>query len=327
LYKPLITAFLFDLQKLLKYTQIMKIVEQRAYAKVNFGLKVLPPRGDGFHNLESIFQTVNLFDTVKVRVTNDGGLSVKCSQMELPEENTITKTCRAFESVTGQKLPSMEVVLEKGIPSGGGLGGGSSDAAALVRILEEITDTVLTDKQIWEIAGMVGSDVFFFSAFKDGQGCAVVTGRGEFVRPIKGRSDLYLVLVFPPKASSTPRAYALVDQLLSKGQDLSYPPLEKLEDIYNGSVTNWTFENTFTPAISGEIPEITQAIKQVIKTGAQFTSLSGSGSTVFGIYSTATQAQKACEILHEKWNCTVAKTTTELTGGLYADQRTQNQKS
>lgn len=289
----------------------MKIVSHRAYAKVNFGLKVLPPRGDGFHNLESIFQTVNLYDTVTVRLTNEKGLSVKCAQMDLPEENTITKTCRAFESVTGLNLPGMEVVLEKGIPSGGGLGGGSSDAAALVRILEEITDIVLTEKQIWDIAGMVGSDVFFFSAFKDGQGCAVVTGRGECVKPIKGRSDLHLVLVFPPKASSTPRAYALVDELLSKGQDLTYPPLEKLEEIYNGPVEKWAFENTFTPAISGEIPEITQAINEVIKTGAQFTSLSGSGSTVYGIYSTASQAENACLILHKKWNCTVAETTAE----------------
>ena len=289
----------------------MKIVSHRAYAKVNFGLKVLPPRGDGFHNLESIFQTVSLYDTVTARVIDGDGVFVKCEQMNLPDENTITKTCRAFESVTGHKLPGLEVVLEKGIPWGGGLGGGSSDAAAMVRILEELTGIHLMEGQIWKIAGMVGSDVFFFSAFKDGQGCAVVTGRGEYVRPIAGRSDLYLVLVFPPKASSTPRAYALVDEMFSRGQDLVYPPLEKIEEIYKGPVDKWTFENTFTPAISQEIPEIVQAINELKKTGAIFASLSGSGSTVYGIYSTVLQAEAACRILCEKWNCTVTKTTTE----------------
>lgn len=289
----------------------MKIVSHRAYAKVNFGLKVLPPRGDGFHNLESIFQTISLYDTVTARVIDGDGVSVKCEQMNLPDENTITKTCRAFESVTGHKLPGLEVVLEKGIPWGGGLGGGSSDAAAMVRILEELTGIHLMEGQIWKIAGMVGSDVFFFSAFKDGQGCAVVTGRGEYVRPIAGRSDLYLVLVFPPKASSTPRAYALVDEMFSRDQDLVYPPLEKIEEIYKGPVDKWTFENTFTPAISQEIPEIVQAINELKKTGAIFASLSGSGSTVYGIYSTVLQAEAACRILCEKWNCTVTKTTTE----------------
>ena len=97
-----------------------------AYAKVNFGLRVLPGRSDGFHGIESIFQTVDLYDELTLTETPQKGCFVHCSSMKLPENNTLTKAYNAFCKVAGAEVPGIRVELKKGIPSGGGLGGGSS---------------------------------------------------------------------------------------------------------------------------------------------------------------------------------------------------------
>src|SRR5574344_1375600 len=105
-----------------------------APAKVNFGLKVLPPRSDGFHNIESIFQSVSLCDEIAVQVTRgERFCSVSCGEMMLPAENTVTLAYRAFCEVVPECVCAVSVELAKHIPAGGGLGGGSSDAAAFVR--------------------------------------------------------------------------------------------------------------------------------------------------------------------------------------------------
>ena len=132
-------------------------------AKINIGLKVLPKRDDGFHNIESIFQTVDIADELKVSLSDGNArCKVSCDSLRLPTENTITMAYNAFCTVTGMELPSVNVELTKRIPSGGGLGGGSSNAAALVRALQIITDITLSSEQLDKIAARVGSDVYFF---------------------------------------------------------------------------------------------------------------------------------------------------------------------
>ena len=190
-----------------------------APAKINLGLKVLPKRQDGFHDLESIFQTVSLADKLTVTKSSGSGCTVFCDKMELPENNTITMTYKAFYDVLGYSGTAVNVVLEKHIPAGGGLGGGSSDAASLIWALEKLNNVRLTEKQLDSIASSIGSDVFFFTHCDSaGSCCAVVSGRGEFVRVIKKRQDLYFVLVFPEVHSSTKEAYSLVDRLLANSK-------------------------------------------------------------------------------------------------------------
>lgn len=289
------------------YSSIMLEIFRLAFAKVNFGLKVLPKREDGFHNIESIFQTVSLNDKIIVREKIEKGCSVICRSMELPAENTITKTYDAFCRITGIQLSGLEVEIVKGIPSGGGLGGGSSDAAAFLSALQDITKLSLSQDQIREISALVGSDVFFFTAFKSGKGCALVSGRGENVYPIKGRDDLFLLLVFPPVSSSTKTAYQLVDDYLAKGIEDFYPAFDELENVYNSPVNEWNFCNTFLPSIVESYPIIGSALKDVKETGAFYSSMSGSGSTVYGLYSSKDQALNAKKLLESRWNCTVSE--------------------
>ncbi len=280
----------------------------RAYAKVNFGLNVLPKRADGFHNLESIFQTVDLYDELTVRKTEGSGCIVHCKDMELPLENTLTLAYKAFCEVTGRNDFGLEVKLVKGIPSGGGLGGGSSDAASLIRCMENFTGLKLSGEQLSDVASKVGSDVFFFTRCNEkGTGCALVSGRGEIVEPIRGREDLILLLIFPKSASSTKLAYAMIDEMFEKGIEVKSPAFAELQSVYNTSPEKWNFINTFTPVITEAYPEIAAALEQVKNTGALYTEVSGSGSTVFGIFTSMQQAIYSCNLLADTWNCKVAK--------------------
>ena len=281
-----------------------------AFAKVNFGLNVLPLQKDSaFHNIESIFQTVDLYDQLLVSKQDEVKCSVHCDSMELPEENTLTLAFKAFCDVTGKKDFGVSVELKKGIPSGGGLGGGSSDGAALIKALEKLYDLKLSESQLSAIASKVGSDVFFFTyCDEDGKGCALVSGRGEVVKNIQGRKDLYLLLVFPKTSSSTKLAYSLIDKMYERGESLKAPSFDSYESIYNQNPENWTFVNTFTPVISSEYEEIEQALISVRKTGALYSEVSGSGSTVYGIFTSEQQAETSKSLLADKWSCKVCRT-------------------
>ena len=215
---------------------MMQEISVKAFAKVNFGLAVLPKRNDGFHCIESIFQTVDLSDELVIKRSEKKGCFVTCDSMQLPEVNTITAAYKALDQVLESELFGVEVFIKKGIPSGGGLGGGSSDAAAFIRGMELLGDFRLSDDKKDYIADKTGSDVFFFMHCDDkGSGCALVSGRGEVVKQIQPRKDLWLVMIFPGVHSSTKEAYSLVDDAFEKGRKIKSPDFSEYEFIYNKS--------------------------------------------------------------------------------------------
>ncbi|MFA6856231.1 MAG: 4-(cytidine 5'-diphospho)-2-C-methyl-D-erythritol kinase [Treponema sp.] len=276
-----------------------------APAKINFNLHVLPDVRNGFHDIESIFQTVTLADQLNVSVTGrNESCRVFCEGMFLPENNTITSSYKAFCSVVGKDVPGVNVRLIKGIPSGGGLGGGSSDAAAFIRALEKVSGITLSGSQKKEIASRVGSDVFFF-LFCGREGCAVVSGRGEIVKPVRGRNDLYILLVFPGVKSPTKEAYALVDRYFASGKTVVCPSFADLETIYNNPVSSWNFANSFTPSLVNCFPEVGRALDSIRAAGALYGEMSGSGSTVYGIFPSAEEAENAGCVLAERWKSCV----------------------
>ena len=271
-----------------------------APAKINIGLYVLPGRVNGFHRIESIFQTVTLFDTLVVRASEKKGCIVDCEGMELPSDNTISLSYTAFRSVTGIDNFGVRVELKKRIPSGGGLGGGSSDAAACIRAFEALNDITLSVRQLEAIASRVGSDVFFF-LLCGAEGCAVVTGRGEIVKPIHARDDLYILLVFPDVHSSTKEAYALLDESFAAGKITPCPAYADLETVYKTPVSDWSFVNSFTPSLVSRFPEIGFALNDLRRKGALFAEMSGSGSTVYGIFASEAEAENARSVLASSW--------------------------
>ena len=277
-----------------------------APAKINVGLKVLPVRDDGFHSIESIFQTVGLYDELTVKLIDGfGRCEVSCADIVLPKKNTIESAYKAFSEVYG-KIKSVSVFLKKGIPSGGGLGGGSSDAAAFVRALEKLNDVKLSDNELDSIAAKVGSDVFFF--LRAASGAAIVTGRGEIVRHIKRRNDLTFLLVFPHVSSSTKEAYDLIDEFYSSGCSMVFPEVARLEEIYNSPLNKWTFKNSFTAVLKSKYAEIGNALTELSNVNAPYCEMSGSGSTLFGVFYSVGEAQAAAEKLKaDGFKCTVVQ--------------------
>ncbi len=292
----------------LKYSMLCSVVE-KAYAKVNFGLKVLPKREDGFHNIESIFQTINLYDELNIAVCNKGGCHVQCDSMNLPENNTLVLAFNAFIEITKVKSFGVNVELKKRIPSGGGLGGGSADAAALVRGLEKLSNISLTREQKDYIASKTGSDVFFFIHCKDGKGCALVSGRGEDLSFIKPRYDLFLLLMFPEVHSSTAEAYALVDEFYASGNGIGGPSFKEFEKTYRLPVKEWSFENSFTPCIAKKYKIVFNAMQYLENLGCTYVQMSGSGSTVYGVFELEQQAMCVQNNLPaEACNCKLVQT-------------------
>lgn len=277
-----------------------------APAKINVGLKVLPVRDDGFHSIESIFQTVGLYDELTVKLIDGfGRCEVSCADIVLPKKNTIESAYMAFSEVY-DKIKSVSVFLKKGIPSGGGLGGGSSDAAAFVRALEKLNDVKLSDNELDSIAAKVGSDVFFFS--RAASGAAIVTGRGEIVRHIKRRNDLTFLLVFPHVSSSTKEAYDLIDEFYSSGCSMVFPEVARLEEIYNSPLNKWTFKNSFTAVLKNKYAEIGNALTALSNVNAPYCEMSGSGSTLFGVFYSVGEAQAAAEKLKaDGFKCAVVQ--------------------
>ena len=299
---------------------MLQSVTTVARAKINLGLRVYPRRADGYHDIASVFSTVNLGDSLTVRpLAQKDTCRVVCRGMNLPEQNTFTLTYKAFCVLTGLR-DGVEVEVTKHIPSGGGLGGGSSDSSSFLQSIDILFGTHLGEAALQSVAAQVGSDVFFFTKAlwcagaekTDGsQFAALVSGRGEKVEPIASARNFTVLLVFPGVSVSTKEAYALIDGRLCRSADEgSVPEMERecenLLMMYRKPVQEWFFVNDFTALVAGRYPKIGQALLDVRNSGALFADMSGSGSTVFGIFEDKKLAQKACDQLSGRWSTVLA---------------------
>ncbi len=277
---------------------MLDVVREYAPAKINLHLNVFPKRSDGYHPIESIFQAVPLYDDILVKLRGESlGCVVQCEAMQLPKENTLTRTYDLFSQLTGIS-DGVYVELTKRIPSGAGLGGGSSDAAYFLRALNKMFDDPLDYGQMKMIANLVGSDVLFFLS----GGAAIVTGRGDEVKPILPREDLCFVVVYPDVHCSTAESYVLVDEFLALGKADVGSSLQDLEKIYRKPVSEWNFINTFTKPVVTKLPIISEIMDSLKVLGADFVQMSGSGSTVFGVFSDFNLGENAYTNLRTRWS-------------------------
>lgn len=287
-------------------TPCMDSVTVSAPAKINLGLQVLPRREDGYHGIRSIFTTVPLADELKVSLA-DGkdSCTVTCQGMKLPSQNTITVAYKAFCVLTGMNQ-SVSVKLTKRIPAGGGLGGGSSDASSFIQSIDSLFSTHLDAVSFETIASKVGSDVFFFThalleAGNNEPYAAIVEGRGERVSAIPARSDYTVLLLFPGVSVSTAEAYRWVDEDAESDQTVRLP----LAQLYSMGVRAWTFKNDFTPCVVRRCPLIGAALEDLRQNGADFAEMSGSGSTVYGVFERRVCALRAQQNLSSRWKVMV----------------------
>jgi 4-diphosphocytidyl-2-C-methyl-D-erythritol kinase len=283
---------------------MLDTVRGSAPCKINLHLRVLDKRvdggrTDGYHDIESVFQLISLADEFSVSISGDAGrCEVVSPLMELPAVNTVSKAVDLFRDRTGVSA-GVRVELSKKVPAGAGLGGGSSDAAAILVALDRLFATGLGTDGLLPMAERIGSDVPFFLS----GAAAIVEGRGEIVRPIPSRSDLFGVLVWPSVHCPTPEAYRLVDRWHDAGHDAKtkWPAVTELENLYREPPDRWNFRNSFTAPVLAAWPVIGEALAAIRDSGAAFSEMSGSGSAVFGLFFDEKRADSAQKTLSARW--------------------------
>jgi 4-diphosphocytidyl-2-C-methyl-D-erythritol kinase len=268
-----------------------------APGKINLHLRVKGKRPDGYHDLESIFLALQFGDTLRFSLGEPGTLQIRGLEGLAAEENIIFRALALFRAETGFDR-GLRVDLEKRIPLGGGLGGGSSDGAAALRALNGLSGAGLSEARLAELAAELGSDVPFFLT----GGAAWAGGRGDRIEPLPSPA-FPVVLVNPGFPSDTAGAYRLLDAARESpsgafpGPEADLGPGALIEAL-GGDPRRWPFFNDFLPVLNDETGGVYREILARLKgLGALFCGLSGAGSTCFGVFSAREGAEKAAEIL------------------------------
>jgi len=260
----------------------------KAPAKINLSLHVKGLREDGFHELQMIMQSISLADRIKLK-KKSGGIIVKSSQTELPtgEENLAYQAAEIFFKQNPEIEQGVEIYIEKSIPIAAGMAGGSTDAAAVMRGLYQLFELKADYESLRQDLEIIGSDVPYCLE----GGTVYVSGKGEILEPLPFMGKKYLVVVTPTFKISTPEVYKLYDEL--KGyQEFNFDSV--LDNFKKDQQIDWRldYKNDLKKAAEKICPEIKE-VKNIFKnTKADFTMLSGSGPTVFSIYSSREQAEK-----------------------------------
>ena len=277
---------------------MLKTVQARAFAKINVGLKILAKRPDGFHEIRTVYQTVGLADRLEVSLfEGKRGIHLDCNHPELSpgRENLVYRAAELWQHARGLK-GGIHLRLEKRIPTGAGLGGGSSDAAATLMALERLAGRRLELAALLGLAAKLGSDVPLF--FWGGRvlGC----GRGEEVYPLTDLPARHCLIAFPGFSVSTAEAYSKLGlRLTAQQEDRRINPLGKRPPF---PLQAWgPAENDFELFVFARWPELAKVKRQLIRAGAETASLTGSGSALYAVYESAQQLNRAASLAPAGW--------------------------
>lgn len=269
-------------------------LSEKAYAKINLTLDVVGKRDDGYHLIRSVMQPISLADEVTVTKTDDKSITIKCSDPKVPcdERNTAHKACVKFFDFTGICNTGVEISIEKHIPSEAGLGGGSSDAAVVIKLLDKIFDTKLSLDEMLAISAMVGADVPFCITSKT----ALCEGMGEVITPLPAIKKHCVLLIKPDFGVSTPLAYRMFDEKLIETMYSSDKMIAAIQS--ESSITN-LLSNDLENAIENK--KIADIKNELLDLGADGALMSGSGSCVYGLFNDKDSAFTAYKALCDKY--------------------------
>jgi 4-diphosphocytidyl-2-C-methyl-D-erythritol kinase len=275
----------------------------RAPAKINWFLKIIGKRDDGYHDLVSVMQCVNLYDELTFEQADTLEL---ISDMDIPlMDNLVYRAAYHLKKQTSYRKGA-RIILQKNIPHGAGLGGGSSDAACTLRGLKRLWGLKLNNMKLFDMAATIGSDVPFFL---DGP-CSLVEGRGEKLSPLKISSSAVLLLVKPPVPVSTADAYASWDK--TKPEKLTKKPIDikLLVQVFTGQAFDLYGrlpENDLEQIVAAQYPVIREIKTQLLNSGAIISAMTGSGSAVYGLFRNREHAEKSADAMKSYW-CRVVDT-------------------
>ncbi|MDZ7793567.1 MAG: 4-(cytidine 5'-diphospho)-2-C-methyl-D-erythritol kinase [Spirochaetia bacterium] len=255
-----------------------------APAKLNLHLDIRARRPDGFHEIRSLFVMISLADELRVHRTNDKNFSLQgCGNLPL-EQNLIWKAYRSYCEEAGE-YTGVQVDCRKNIPAMAGLGGGSSDAAAMLRLLQLVHPVELERRRLLRIAAELGSDVPFFLYSPS----ALVEGRGEIIKAIETPAACNCVVVKPDIDVATGEAYAQLDEFT--GNTVNSLSGQEILHLYALSPRKWTFFNSFTPVLIHHHPQLKAWLQLLNGQGADYVNVSGSGSALFGVFRDTEKAE------------------------------------
>lgn len=268
----------------------MDSIKVKTSAKINLSLDVVGRKPDGYHLIESIFQSVNIYDIITVSKI-ENGIHLTCNEPEIPcdSRNIAYKAARLFLDKTGIKS-GINIHIEKHIPSQAGLGGGSSDGAGVLYAMNTLFDTNIDICDLAKFGANISADTAFFIY----GGTAFVQGIGEIINPIRLLPPIELVIAKGRSGISTPEAYKMIDEL-SEPNHIDTRKLLKAIDkgkfMYHCNCCGNIFEQVTS------IIDVFDIKKRMLTNGAENAVMSGSGSAVFGIFKDSEAAAKCSEKL------------------------------
>jgi 4-diphosphocytidyl-2-C-methyl-D-erythritol kinase len=265
------------------------VLHERAYAKLNLVLHVGPPRDDGMHPLCSLFASIDLADEVSGGPSDGAEDTIECAGVEEP--NLATTAIAAFRERVDGHLPPVHVRIDKRIPVAAGLGGGSADAAAVLRLVNRLAGERLAPAELSELAAQLGSDVPSQLVPRH----AVVQGTGEFVEPIE-LPAVAAALVPARDGLSTRAVYAQLDRLGGGRKRLDPAPLRRLAGATPAELAR-ALENDLQRAAFTLRPELEETLGRIRAAGALGAAVSGSGPTCFGLFADRAAAERAARSL------------------------------
>jgi len=245
-------------------------------AKINLGLHVTAKRTDGYHELETVFYPIKLSDVIEIIPSGDSNTSFTSSGIDIPGDKASNLCLKAYHLMKEKKpgLPGVKMHLHKIIPIGAGLGGGSSDASFVLKLLNDMFDTGFQNEELSVMAANIGSDCAFFIQASP----AFASGRGEILFPLPALPKGYHILLVCPQIH-IPTAFAY--SMVSPKQ-----PEKDLNQLYHVSPENWkgNMVNDFEKGIFSKHNSLARIKEDIYKLGAIYASMSGSGSALFGIF-------------------------------------------
>lgn len=270
-------------------------VDEKAPAKINLGLRILGKREDGYHSIQSLFQTVGLSDELRLTPSNETALSCTDPRIPTGTDNLVLKADELFRKHAGLKK-NVHFHLKKRIPVGAGLAGGSSDAAAALRGLRRFSGGEVSDVVLRDYASELGSDIPFLI----NGGTAVVGGRGEVISEVEWTFDFTYVLVYPGFSVSTTWAY----RNLERFSDDNGLYNEMIVTLKAGELDTEMFfralRNDFEPVVFRQYPHLEKIKSDLLEHGSRAAVMTGSGSCIFGVFEDEYNALECARIFKSK---------------------------
>lgn len=278
-------------------------INGKAYAKLNLSLDVLGTLAGGYHEMKMVMQSVSLCDDLRIALNDSGTVSMETNFGFLPRDgrNIAVKAAETFFGAAGMTGCGAHIVLQKRIPVGAGMGGGSTDAAAVLRLLNELCGTGFSREKLEQLGASLGSDVPFCIA----GGTRLATNRGEVLSDLPPMPDCGLVICKPRFSIKTPELFARIDARRSR----IHPDTEGLVSaIGAGDVTGIArrMYNVFEDVLPRRCGEVTVIKNRLLDAGALGAVMTGTGSAVFGIFADLAAAEQAAETLKTSYRETFA---------------------